>query len=210
MHSKDIENYKKTLALTQQQREIIIGTLLGDAHLESRYKGNTFSLMIEHSIKQKEYAEWKYKSLHNWVRTPPRIKKQMVNEVVYYKCCFRTLASGSLRFYHQQFYRGKKKIVPQLIGRLLTPRALAVWFMDDGSIKSKHHRARIINTQGFDKKDVERLIGVLQSKFQIMAKLRRQKEGYQIYLLSETIDQFVDTVRKYIIPSMAYKLNGLS
>ena len=210
MHSNTIEHYKKNLKLTKEQRELIVGTLLGDAHLERRYKGYTFSLMVEHLIKQKEYVEWKYNALKEWVRTPPRMKRQVVNGKQYDKYCFRTLGSSSFRFYHAQFYRNGKKVVPKLIHRWLTPYALCIWFMDDGSIKSKYHRARIINTQGFDKQDVLRLIHVLQNKFHIAARVRKQKEGYQIYLLAETIDHFANLVRPYIIPSMSYKLQGLS
>ena len=189
---------------------MIVGTLLGDAHMESRYKGNTFSLMVEHSMKQKEYVDWKYHEIEDLVRTPPRVKKQMVNGKVYYKYCFRTLALGILRVYHQQFYCTNKKVVPRLIRKWLTPLSLAVWFMDEALIKSRFHRARIINTQGFEKKDIERLIATLKDKYNIAAQLRKQKEGYQIYLLSETIDRFVAIIKPYVISSMSYKLKGLS
>ena len=108
------------------------------------------------------------------------------------------MASNSIRI--------EKKIVPKLIHRWLTPLTLAVWFMDDGSIKSKFHKAKIINTQSFSKEDIKRLIQVLMSKYGVKAKLRKQKEGYQIYLLSETIKSFEAIIRPYIIPSMKYKL----
>jgi hypothetical protein len=36
MRSQAIETYKKTLLLSQEQREILVGLLLGDACLESQ------------------------------------------------------------------------------------------------------------------------------------------------------------------------------
>src|SRR3989338_5443821 len=115
MHSNTIEHYKKNLKLTKKQRELIVGMLLGDSHLERRYKGYTFSLMVEHSIKQKEYVEWKYNAFKEWVLTPPRVKRQVVNGKLYYKYCFRTLGSNSFRFYHAQFYQNGEKVVPKLV-----------------------------------------------------------------------------------------------
>jgi len=210
MYSKQIETYKKKLRLTKRQREVIVGTLLGDGHLEWQQKGKVPRLLIEHSIKQKDFVDWKYKELKSLVRTPPKIKERAVNSKVYQKYWFRTLSLSSFRFYHHQFYQENKKVVPKLVHKWLTPLALAIWFMDDGSIKSKYHKARIINTQRFKKSDVERLISVLSEKYGVSAKLRKQKEGYQIYLLSETINRFVEIVKPYIIPSMMYKLRGLS
>ncbi len=210
MYSREIEEYKKGLKLSNRQREIIVGKLLGDGHMESRYQGKTFSLMIEHSARQEDYVVWLYNEFKEWVRTSPKLKSQLIQGRLYRKCYFRTLAHGSLRFYHQQFYRNHRKVVPQLVNKLLTPLGLAIWFMDDGSIKSKQHKARIINTQGYTKKEVERLIDILWGKFGIKAKLRKQKEGYQIYLLSETIDRFAEIINPYILPSMRYKLKGLN
>ena len=60
-------------------------------------------------------------------------------------------------------------MVPKLIHRWLTPLSIAVWFMDDGSIKSKNHQARIINTQGFTNKEVLGLIQILEDKFDVAA-----------------------------------------
>lgn len=209
MYSRKIEDYKKRLRLTDRQREIIVGKVLGDGHLETANKGRTYKLKIEHSVAQKEYVDWLYQEFKEWVRTAPQIKRQKRDEKVNIKYWFNTFSHGSLRFYAQQFYRNRKKVVPRSIHKWLTPLSLAVWFMDDGSIKSSQHKARIINTQGYTKEEVEHLIDILWKKFRVRAKLRKQKEGYQIYLLSETIERFVGIVRPYIIPSMRYKLKGL-
>lgn len=38
--------------LTEQQREITVGLLLGDGHLETRTNGRTYRLKVEHSEEQ--------------------------------------------------------------------------------------------------------------------------------------------------------------
>lgn len=209
MYSRLIKDYKKKLKLNKRQREIIIGKLLGDGHLETKDQERTFRLKIEHSIKQKDYVDWLYREFKDWTRTAPQRKIQSIKGRKYYKYWFNTLSSGSFRFYAQQFYRDRNKIVPKLIYRWLTPLSLAVWFMDDGSIKSKYHKARIINTQGFSKRDVQRLIDALENKFDIRCKLRKQKEGYQIMILAESADKFARIIKKHIHTSMSYKIKGL-
>ena len=196
----------KQIKISKIQKEIIMGTILGDGHLETRTKGKTYRLKIEHAYSQKEYVDWLYEQLKTLAVSEPRIKITTIGNKNYQKYWFNSVATDSLRFYAQQFYQENKKVVPKLIHRWLTPLAIAVWFMDDGSIKSKHHRAKILNTQSFEKEEIKRLIKVFDEKYGIKAKLRKQKEGYQIYLLAETIDKFEDLIRPYIIPSMMYKL----
>lgn len=210
MHKIEIEKYKENLKLTKRQREILVGTLLGDSHLETQNKGRTYRLKVEHSFKQKEYVDWLYKEFRNWVLSPPKVRERFVRlrtvSGVYAKYYFNTLGVGSLRFYAQQFYVGGKKAVPRLIHRWLTPLTLAVWYMDDGSIKSNHHRTVFLNTQGFAIRDLRALQKALLEKFGIKTQLRKDRDQQQIYFLAETVDKFLAMIKRYIIPSMRYKL----
>lgn len=213
MNSKNIENLKKKIKLTKEQREVIFGKMLGDGHLETQNKGRTYRLKIEHSIKQKEYVDWQFDLFRNIVLSTPQEKIKKINEISYVNYGFSTLSIDSFRFFANQFYKDNKKKIPKLIHRWLAPLTMAVWFMDDGSIKSDRNKSLILNTQSFSKKDVEMLKNVLEQKFGIKAKLRiqqRKQIGYQLYLLSETIDKFIDIVNPYILSSMRYKLGRLN
>lgn len=207
MYSKEIEAHKKTLSLNKLQREILIGLILGDGHLETQNKGKTYRLKVEQSVNKAKYVNWLYKNFDNFVLNKPKIKQKIRNGVATKNILFATLSHGSFRFYAQQFYVNGKKVVPKIIGKLLTPLSMAVWFMDDGSIKSKFHKAKIINTQCFTKKEVLLLMKILKDKFKINTKLREQKDGYQIYIFSESVDSFKKLIGKYMIDSMRYKLD---
>lgn len=209
MYSKAIETHKQKLELSDYQREILIGLLLGDGHLETQNNGRTYRLKIEHSHLQKEYADWLYQIFKDWILTPPQKKTQMVQGVKYEKYWFSTLSHGAFRFYAGQFYRDKKKVLPKLIGRWLTPRAIAVWFMDDGSIKSKRHRALILNTQNFAKNELQRMIKILQEKFGIEASLRKQRGLHQLLISGRSAQEFAKIIKPHLIPSMNYKLGIL-
>ncbi|OGE81523.1 MAG: hypothetical protein A2826_00515 [Candidatus Doudnabacteria bacterium RIFCSPHIGHO2_01_FULL_43_23] len=206
MNSNKIKSFTESIKLTERQRAIIVGTLLGDGHLETQNKGRTFRLKVEHSISQKDYADWLYVELKNLILTKPQIKEQRIKGKLYKKYWFSTVSIGAFRFYAQQFYQNGKKIVPKFIAKIASPLSLAIWFMDDGSLKSQFHRARIINTQCFSEKDLKILQDMLFKKFHITTTLRKQKEGKQIYIPSTEIGKFISIVQPYIIPSMEYKI----
>ena len=206
MNSNEIKSFAESIKLSDEQREILVGTLLGDGHLETQNKGRTFRLKVEHSINQKDYTDWLYEKFKNLTLTKPQVKEQKINGKLYQKYWFSSVSSSSLRFYAQQFYQNGKKVVPKFIAKLVTPLSLAVWFMDDGSLKSKFHRARIINTQCFSDQDLKRLQDMLEKKFAISTTLRNQKEGKQIYIPSTDIGKFVSIVKPYIHQKMEYKI----
>ena len=193
------------LKISSRQKEIIIGKLLGDGHLETA-NGKTYRLKIEHSFNQCAYVDWLYQEIKSMASAEPKLKLQIVNGVEYKKYWFNTHYSGSFRFYAQQFYQSKQKVAPKLIGRWLTPLVLAVWFMDDGSIKSKECQGKILNTQAFDAVSLERLQKAIHKNFRIQTSLRKQKEGFQIYILAGEIEKLRQTIGKYALPSMQYKL----
>lgn len=209
MSSKKLEEYKKQLKkqlkFTNNQRELIVGLLLGDGHLETQ-NGRTYRLKVEHSIKQKDYVDWLYQNFSEWVHQSPkaRIKDSFGKELVSYG--FTTYSTGLLRFYAQQFYSGKKKVMPKLIGKLLSSKALAIWFMDDGSWKSDRHRTYIIHSLGYSRKELTLVEEVLKKKFGVSIGVHRQYDKWRIYVYSDSAEKFKQLIEPYVIPSMKYKL----
>lgn len=219
MYSTKIEEHKKSLKLTKLQKEIIVGTLLGDGHLETTNKGKTYRLKIEHSAKQKEYVDWLYNQLKPWINGDVKYwnrysKFPNGSAIISRKCGFTTFSHGILRFYGQQFYSKKGiKIIPKLIERLLSPTSIAIWFLDDGSFKSCKHRTFIIHSHSYTKNELK-IVQKCFVGFGIKTKLHKQrrKEGiyWRIYVLSESAEKFAEMVKPIInqIPSMRYKLGN--
>ena len=206
MRSQAIEEYKKILKLSEEQREVLIGILLGDAHLETQNQGRTYRLKVQQSVQHKSYVMHLYRLFQEWVRTEPQSKVVRTRGNCSEGWWFQTYSHGAFRFYASQFYCDRKKKVPELIHKWLTPAGIAYWFMDDGSQKSSQSKAVIFNTQGFKVNEVERLCSVLNSKFRFKSKLRRQEEGFQIYISGESYELFKDIVEPHIIPEMKYKI----
>jgi hypothetical protein len=206
MYSKAIEKYKRELKLSQEQREVLIGLLLGDAHLETQNQGRTYRLKIEQSLKHRDYVQHLYEIFRPWVLTPPQLKEKSSRGHTSWNCWFQTVSHGAFRFYAHQFYIERQRRVPKLIHRWLTPRALSYWFMDDGSMKSSQSKGVILNTQSYSISDIHRLVDVLQEEFGLQAKPRRQQEGFQIYISGKSYERFREFVEPYLIASMRYKL----
>ena len=115
-------------SLSQMQISVIIGSLLGDGYLRIISGRRNAFLEINHSIKQKDYVDWKYTVLKNITVSAP--KERIIDKTrTAYR--FYTRQLPELTQLHKKFYRDGKKIVPDDL--FLTPLSLAVWFMDDGS-----------------------------------------------------------------------------
>ncbi len=210
MRSTEIESQKYLLKLTEKQRSILVGTLLGDGHMETQNNGQTYRLKIEHSIKQAAYVDWLYEQFKNWVRTLPQSKFKSINNTRYENYGFQTLSFGQFRFYAKQFYdeNGRKR-VPLQIRRWLSPLALAVWFMDDGSSKSKWHRAVILNTQCFNHREITSLQKALLNNFGIETSIRKQQDGLQLMAVGPHAEHFYETVQHHVLPNFYYKFGAL-
>jgi LAGLIDADG DNA endonuclease family len=206
--------------LSPTKKAILVGLLLGDACLETQTNGNTWRLLIEHSEKQKLYVEHKYEIFQEFVTTPPAPRQKKSSIPGGEKTTnwgFKTTTQPFLRFYAQQFYEKTgentfKKKVPPLIAKMLTAKALAYWYMDDGSLKSSTHKAVYLNTQGFSEKDVKVLCEVIKTKFDLECKPKKSLDkrtgsiSYQIAISGgKTYDKLRQLIFDDLIESMHYK-----
>jgi len=77
--------------------------------------------------------------------------------------------------------------------------------MDDGFMKSKTSKGTLLNTQGFSKIEVEYLVKLLNEKFNLNTKIRKQKVGFQIYILGESHELLKSLIYNFLLESMRYK-----
>lgn len=117
---KKLESYKQTLTLSDLQREILIGVLLGDGSISLRDGRPVYAVKFEQAISNKEYINHLYTVFEPFVGQIPLEYK---NKFIW----FRTYRHPCFKFYYDLFYSGvkSKKKVPQNIHRFLTPRSLA-------------------------------------------------------------------------------------
>jgi len=184
-------------SLTQEQKSIIIGLLLGDGYLRIVPGRKNAFLEINHSLSEKDYADWKYQKLKNLVRSAPKQRKGKGRRIAYR---FFTQQHQELTNLYLRFYSSRKKIIPEL---KLNPLIIAVWFMDDGS---KSYKTYYLNTQRFDYLSQKRLIKMLKEQYRIDSALNRDKTYYRIRIKQSSAGRFKRIICNYVIPTMKYKL----
>lgn len=211
LKGEKLMTYKNQLKLTPLQKDVLIGTLLGDASIQSR----RYAVKFEQSFVQKEYLLDLYNVFKCYTGTGPkyRVIRNNFHQTYGVSIWFRTYVHADFKFYYDLFYQLKqikiKKSVPKNIHKFLTPRALAYWFMDDGTIDKYTF---VLNTQGFDLSDQKVLIKALKRNFKLTFQINKDKQKFKCYyrlrLKTEHAELFVQWVRPFILSSFYYKLRN--
>jgi hypothetical protein len=189
--------------MTQRQKMLLLGSMLGDGHLFNT--GSVTAAYSEHhSDAQREYLEWKVKEWGPFIASV-RPNSKVVEGKEYPGSVFRLKGCQHFRHYYEMFYpegSGNKTFVNLPLSNL-TGFAVAVWYMDDGSRTSGGY-ARL--SVGPRPEDQEVLLQVLL-KFGIKGHLYHSNGDHELQIHDRTnLTKFVDLVSKYVPPCMAHKL----
>lgn len=206
--------YLKSIKLRQSHRDIIVGTLLGDATLDPRKTTNKIGHRYRFCQKsaQKVYVEHIYNQFSEWSLagvTRGKSGRNIKGEQLYFYY-FQTCVHPAFDFYANQFYSydkisGKRnKIVPKLIHKWLNPVVLSYWFMDDGC---KEKVGYVLNTQGFTLQEQEMIANAIGRKFGFEVNIHKDRHNYRLYICTSSKDKFTGLVKPYVIPSFVYKLH---
>jgi len=221
---------KRMTYLTSMEQAVFLGNLLGDGHVQKR--GNSCRSKVAHGPKQTEYVLWKYEKLKRLTSNnhPPKVVQSKYG----YETCFFYLNSGPyLKLYHDFFYqpyvwtskndsdqikqnikpkiRYRKTITSDLVSTLpLDPMILAVWYMDDGSLRAGV--SGCFATQCFLKHEVKYLqhyVGLFGIKTQIVLH-NRKKSQYTLTIPAkhDNFKRFIALIKDFVleVPCMHYKL----
>jgi recombination protein RecA len=202
----------ETHRLSDQQWQVVLGSLLGDGNLSpNRRDRDGVRFRLGHGPKQSAYLDWKVSMMGNI----PVSRRTDARGAVF--ADFTPLPElGELRR-TVYFGDGKKTITEEYL-KALTPLALAIWFMDDGSfsLRSKGLQARTAGGSGRVAFCVEaltegsraRLVAYLRDTFGFDVSLRNHGSAGKAVLTFSTDSsaQFQALVAPYVHPSMDYKL----
>ncbi|WP_408648559.1 intein-containing recombinase RecA [Streptomonospora mangrovi] len=202
----------ETHRLSEQQRQIVFGSVMGDGNLSPNRRGRTgVRFRMGHGAAQKPYLDWKTSLLANighscttnakgavFTDFTPLPELSELREVVY-------------------FGDGKKHFTWEFL-KSLTPLALAVWYMDDGSftLRSKGVQARTEGGSGRIEICVEamspgsrqRLVEYLRDTHGLDVSLALRGSARKAFIRFTTAAsaRFQEIVAPYVHESMDYKL----
>ena len=198
--------------LSDQQMQVVLGSLMGDGNLSPNRHGRSgVRFRLGHSAKQAAYLDWKVSLLGN------------------IKCARSANAKGAvfadftplaeLAELHDVVYfgAGKKHLTWDYL-KALTPLALAIWYMDDGSFtlrpkglqeRTQGGSGRIeICVEAMSEGSRERLVQYLRDTHGLDVRLRAAgalKKAVLVFSTAGT-EKFQKLVAPFVHPSMEYKL----
>jgi recombination protein RecA len=197
--------------LSEQQWQVVLGGLMGDSALSWGQGGHAARLRWGHGAKQEAYGDWKMSLFSN---IGVSRSKNAKGAVFYDMKPLAELAELRRVVY---MVDGKKTITSEYL-KALTPLALAIWFMDDGSftLRSKGLQERTkggsgrveICVEGLTEGSQERLLEYLRDERGLdVALLSRGTRRFRSLIFTTAASKkFLTLVAPYIHPSMAYKL----
>jgi recombination protein RecA len=202
----------ETARLSDQQWQVVLGGLMGDAHLAPNlHDRHGVRFRMGHGAKQVDYLDWKASLFGNigqsrtvnakgaaFVDLTPLSELGELRDVVYW---------GD----------GKKHLTDDYL-KTLSPLALAVWFMDDGSFseRSKGLQERTAGGSGrvefcveaMSKASRVRLADHLRDVHGVDSRVSIRGAAKMAVLTMTTAgsSRFLELVAPYVHPSMDYKL----
>lgn len=191
----------KDLELTDEQIEVLRGSLLGDMCITKTSRFPRVS--ITHGGKQEAYFDHKcsiFSNILGKINKTPRYDKR--TQKYYNRYAVRLLAHPVFETLYQELYKnGVKTITKEYLDKL-TPKSLAFWFMDDGCYSGT------LATNCFSKEECELIKEWLKDTYNIETTLvKTPKNQFLIYIRAKSRQTFYDLVFPYFIPSMLYKIN---
>jgi hypothetical protein len=183
---KHIYGELKRTSFSDFQKSILIGSILGDGHLEKRNHLKNALFREDHAINQIEWLKWKYNNLkpfttsEMWVRD--RGSKALMPDGnggkreynIQKVCSFSTGVHPYLTYLHGLFYENGCKVLPKdFINDNFDLVSLAVLIGDDGNFCENSVR---ICTDNFKKDDVFFLADIFSRYYNSRITIREEKK----------------------------------
>lgn len=208
--SRYVRAKRMSLPVSHEQRQCLLGSLLGDGSIGKYGKARSYVYTENHSIKQMEYLKHKQsllkvKKIYIRCRNKKSFSKKPIISLTYRNVAALEEISNVV------IINNKKTVNHRWLDHIDT-LGLAYWYMDDGwSVwKTKSRRtARVgISTMGFNIEENMMLVDFLRKKFGIESHLTKCKGGSRVTLLFSASGgrKFMKLIEPHIIQPMMYKI----
>lgn len=182
-------NQKTKYKLNDDQLSIVMGSFLGDGYLEKRSKFNTYRLKFTHGEKQLNYLKFKAEIFN--ITDINTGKSGYTGEDTIYSCQSKTFILDN-------------DIWTTILHRF-DEKALAIWYMDDGSY-SKSHKIATIHCNNLNDDEVKIMSNILSNRFNIRNSIKKYKGYNSIHISVEYTEKLLGIISKYTHEDLKYKL----
>jgi len=195
------------LLLNQEEHDLILGSLMGDASVRQREKNSCFR--VAHSMKQEKYIGWKLELLKHFNISEFEQRKRIINEREVNMIYLSTKTHPVFNYYRNLFYtNGRKKITLEILNQL-TPRGLAVWICDDGSYDNKQGYI-VLCTNSFSFEEHKLIKEFFNKEFGLDPTIGfRDGKYYYLRFKQGDTKKLIEIIKPFIPNSMLYKIGGI-
>ncbi len=203
-----LDKIKSPTKLTDDQHEILTGSLLGDGCIFKNKTKNPY-FYIARKLTDIEYVKHQFNYFKDFCNSKDVVSYQIFDQRTkntYHQCKFVTRTSEVFEAYYTDWYK-KVKVLPENL--VLTPLICAVWFCDDGciTIDKNTNRLRLkLATHNFTKLENERLCYLLKDILKEHFFLCCDNKKYFISSADSGSKKFVEYIEKYIHSSIKRKI----
>lgn len=184
--------------LTEIQKEIIIGIMLGDGYINK--PNNTPKIQHVQGYVHLSYSLFLFQFLAPLCNHFPSLVQQRDGS---FSLNIHTRCLACLNPIYDLFIVNGIKQIPLNIGDWLTPRSLAFWSMDDGSASESGF---YLNTLSFSFENQLILQKVLKLKFNLDTNIHKHGDKFKLYIVAKSMVTFKCLVLPYFHTSFYYKL----
>lgn len=193
------KTFKKpaSLKLSKEQREVLIGLLLGGLQIDSDEKRKNHIIRFNFNGISSSHNVLKshiHGQFHEWLDPSDKPSDDPGN----IPDRFCTIASPFFGFYADQFWSKGQPTIPKLVHRWLSPRVLAYWYMYGG------HRSSagdiLLKIKG-SREGVENIVKRFKA-MSIDCKVKRKGRTFWIGILGSNSTWFWKLVESYILEDL--------
>ncbi|KAL8060525.1 hypothetical protein ABFX02_02G030300 [Erythranthe guttata] len=192
---KQVEKSLST-KLSKEQREILIGLLLGGlrVELDEKKKSCAVNFVFRENLKIHSFLKRHiYNQFHEWLAS-----KLMDNDDENIPYQFTTVSHTYFKFFADQFCPEGQPVIPKLIHRWLTPRVLAYWYMYGGYRTSS---GDILLKLRFGKEDVLRITKSLKAN-SLNCRVKRKGTVFWVGFLGSDAAEFWKLTEPFVLADL--------
>lgn len=196
------------LLVSQEEHDLIVGSLMGDASIRQRDKNSCFR--VAHTIKQEAYINCKMNILKDFRMSEFNKRIRIINNREVIMIYLSTKTHPVFNYYRKLFYNANRKVITQEILNQITPRSLAFWVCDDGSFSNTQGYI-ILCTNAYTFEEHNLMKEFFNKKFGVNPTIGfRDGKYYYLRFRQEDSKKLIEIVKPFIPSCMLYKIGGIN
>jgi DNA polymerase-3 subunit gamma/tau len=213
--------YTNRERITQRQRAVVMAAALGDGHIGLTGSKMRARLSMRHGVAQKDYLEYKISLLGNLVRSGSRYDHGAGTYSKEGTYAAATLSRPEIAQIHRELYGlGKRKVIARAFLDQLDELALALWYLDDGSLMTARptyvrkdgsiaeypNSRSTLSMYGFTYEEAQMVCVWHQEQWGIESRVALTAKGPNLWLTLAGTARLHELIATHVPPSMEYKL----